>query len=238
MGRREGRLSMWRRFVRAFRSFFGFFISGLENPELILQQNIRDMNDQTLLTKENVGYKAQITDMTSKIKAAVNAKRDDIAGQYALQLQHIKEGLVRNEQQLHVAEAAFEKANQVKEAFLREVKRKSAEATEALASSRRGEWEKKVADTMEQFQVAGIDATHDEMLRKVQEKTAVNEARMEMALSNVDVQALKLDEEAEKLRASDLVSQFKQEMGMSEAVPPPSDANGVAKTIGRTQVQA
>ena len=37
---------MWRRLQRMFRSFAGFFISVAEDPELILQQNIRDMNDR------------------------------------------------------------------------------------------------------------------------------------------------------------------------------------------------
>jgi len=37
---------MWRRLSRMVRSFVGFFISVGENPELILEQNIRDMNDQ------------------------------------------------------------------------------------------------------------------------------------------------------------------------------------------------
>ncbi|HEY1417997.1 MAG TPA: PspA/IM30 family protein, partial [Myxococcaceae bacterium] len=37
---------MWKRFKRAVRSFFGFFVSGIENPEMILEQNIRDLNDQ------------------------------------------------------------------------------------------------------------------------------------------------------------------------------------------------
>ncbi|HZJ54691.1 MAG TPA: PspA/IM30 family protein, partial [Myxococcaceae bacterium] len=34
---------MWKRFKRAMRGFFGFFVSGIENPELILEQNIRDL---------------------------------------------------------------------------------------------------------------------------------------------------------------------------------------------------
>ncbi len=38
---------MFRRFSRVLRSFFGFFISVAE-AELILEQNIRDMNDRFL----------------------------------------------------------------------------------------------------------------------------------------------------------------------------------------------
>src|SRR4051812_35114568 len=124
---------MWQRFRRAMRSFFGFFVSSIEDPELILEQNIRDMNDQipkmnesiamvkanqTLLEKENTQYKNQIGELTSKIKAAIQASRDDIAGTYAGQLEQAKTGLMRNEQQLTMAKAAFEKAMQVKAAFI------------------------------------------------------------------------------------------------------------------------
>ena len=37
----------------------------------------------------------------------------------------------------------------------------------AIRDARRAKWQSKVADAMESFAVAGIDATHDEMLRKV-----------------------------------------------------------------------
>src|SRR3989442_1657650 len=133
---------MWRRLVRAMRSFVGFFISVAENPELILEQDIRDY--------------------------------------------------------------------------------------------RRAQWQKKVADAMEQFEVAGISQTHDEMVRKIEEMTAVNEARMEMALGNVDEQKVKIEEEAEKLRASELVKQFKVEMGLMRAEAPAAAAE---KTIGSKEGQ-
>lgn len=239
---------MWQRFRRAMRSFFGFFVSSIEDPELILEQNIRDLNDQipkmnesiamvkanvTLLEKENQQYRMEIAEITAKVKAAIQANREDIAGTYAAQLQTKKSALARNDQQLANAKAAYEKAQQVKQAFLREKERKTREATEALRDARRAKWQSKVADTMESFQVAGVDATHDEMLRKVNEQTAVNEARMEMALDNVDVQSVKIEEDAEKIRASELVKQFKLEMGMADAgVAPGADAE---KTIGKKE---
>jgi phage shock protein A len=47
----------------------------------------------------------------------------------------------------------------------------------------------------------------------------VNEARMDMALGNVDQQRFKIEEEAENLRASELVKQFKVEMGLISPAP-------------------
>ena len=235
---------MWKRFRRAMRSMFGWMISAAEDPEMILEQNIRDLNDQvpkmnesiamvkanvTLLDKENQKYKNDSADLTAKVKAALQAGREDIATTYATQLQTLRGAMLRNEQQLSAARQAYDKAMQVKQAFMREKDRKTNDAMQALRDARRAKWQSKVADAMESFQVAGIDATHDEMLQKIQETTAVNEARMDMALSNVDTQGMKIEEEAEKIRAGELLKQFKQEMGLEG----PSDTGGGDKTIGK-----
>ena len=240
---------MWRRLSRMVRSFVGFFISAAENPEIILEQNIRDMNDQvprmnesiamvkanvTLLEKEESKYKSEVNEVTSKVKAAIQAGRDDLAGQFAVQLEQLRSALARSQGQLQTARAAFEKAIAVKTAFLREKERKTQEAMSAIRDYRRSQWQKKVADVMEQFNVAGISQTHDEMVRKIEETTAVNEARMEMALGNVDQQRVKLDEEAEKLRAADLVKQFKAEMGL---LTPDASAGSPEKTIGGREAE-
>jgi len=239
---------MWERFKRAMRSFVGFFVSSIEDPELILEQNIRDMNDQipkmnesiamvranvTLLEKENGKYKTEIGDLTAKVKAAIQAGREDLAAQYATRLQMEKSALNRNEGQLQAAKSAYDKALNVKKAFMREKERKTAEAMAAIRDARRAKWQAKVADAMESFEVAGIDATHDEMIRKIEEQTAMNEARMNMALESVDHTAVKIEEEAEKIQANELVKQFKLEMGLESpaAVSPVSETG--EKTIGK-----
>ena len=45
---------MWKRFVRAIKSLFGGLISSIEDPKLILEQNIREMNDQIPKMNENI----------------------------------------------------------------------------------------------------------------------------------------------------------------------------------------
>ena len=85
-----------------------------------------------------------------------------------------------------------------------------------------------------QFEVAGISQTHDEMVRKIEEETAVNEARMDMALSNVDQQKIKIEEEAQKLQANELVKQFKIEMGWAA---PSATGAAAEKTIGGKEPQ-
>ncbi|MFN7924044.1 MAG: PspA/IM30 family protein [Bryobacteraceae bacterium] len=240
---------MFNRIARVFRSFVGMFISFAEDPEMLLQQNIRDMNDQvprmnesiamvkanvTLLEKEEAKYKNDVLDLTAKVKAAIQAGRDDLAGSFASQLESLRSALARTQGQLSTAQAAYDKALNVKKAFLREKERKTQEALAAIRDYRRSQWQQKVADALEQFEVAGISQTHDEMVRKIEEKTAMQEARMEMALTNVDQQKIKIEEEAEKLRANELVKQFKIEMGLMSPQPAAGEAQ---KTIGGREQQ-
>lgn len=246
---------MWKRFVRALKSMFGGVVSSLEDPKLILEQNIRELNDQVPRMNENIAtvkasvmmlekevrrYELQVAEMTSKIRSAINASRDDIAETYALQLQKAKEQLVTTQEQLTVAQRAYEKAQQVKKAFMREKDRKIQEAREALRTHERAQWQAKIADAMEQFEVGGLDQTHDEMIMRLNEKSAKNEARMEMALDSVDTKMMEIEVDAEKLRAQDLVKQFKLEMNQPAAAKPLADSiedesseASSTKTIGK-----
>lgn len=220
---------MFKRFIRAIKSIFGGFISSMEDPRLILEQNIRDLNDQIPQMNENIAtvkanmmmlqkevnkYEKRIQDLTAKIKSAIQADRDDIAEGYALQLEQARESMGSSKEQLKFAEQAYEKALKVKKAFVREKDRKIQEAKEALRASERAEWQGRVADAMEQFEMGGLDQTHDEMLSRLNEQTAKNEARMELALDSIDTETMEIEANAEKLRASELVKQFKSEMGL------------------------
>lgn len=253
-------MSLWSRFKRFLRSIFGGAITALENPRLILEQNIRELNDQVpkmneniatvkanviLLQKEKRRADAEVQELTSKVKASIQAGREDLAQQHAIRLEKARAQAAKTQEQLKYASAAYDKAQQVKKAFMRERQKKIAEAQEALRAHERAKWQSQVADALEQFEVSGIDQTHDEMISKIEEETARHEARMELALDSIDTQALRIEEDAEKIRASELVKQFKLEMGMTEeAAPaeprlevPERETEEGAKTIGRERTQ-
>ena len=228
-------MSLWKRFKRAMRSIFGGAVSSMEDPRLILEQNIRELNDQVPQMNENIAtVKANVlmlekevrrtedtvNTLTSKIKAAINADRDDIAEQKAMRLEKEKEALENLERQLENARSAYDKALRVKKSFMREKENKIQEAKDALRAHERAQWQSKVADTMEQFEVSGLDQTHDEMIQRLNEETAKSEARMELALDSVSAEEMQIEEDAERLRASELVNQFKIEMGKE---PSPSN---------------
>jgi len=223
---------MWKRFVRALRALFGGAVKAIEDPKLILEQNIRELNDQVpkmnesiatvkasvkLLQNEHDKLTKQHRDIESKLRASIKQGRDDIASNYALRLESTLSSLADTKEELVAAERAYEKALEVKKAFMRERERKIKEAQEAMRAHERSQWQAKIADTMESFEVGGIDQTHDEMLNRLNEKTAKNEARMDIAIESVDTSQYQIEEEAENLRAMDLVNRYKLEMGMNES---------------------
>ena len=257
-------LSIWARFKRALRSLFGGAVSAMENPRMILEQNIRELNDQVpemneniatvkanmiMLRKEAEKSEDQIDQLTARIKSAIQSDREDIARKYAMRLEKEKESLERTNQQLQHAEKAYEKALKVKKAFMREKEKKIQEAQDALRAHEQAKWQSEIADTLEQFEVTGLDQTHDEMVRKLNRETAQNEARMELALDSVDSEALQIEEDAEEIRAAELVNQFKMEMdgGSSSArdtettseetidLPDEVEEEAPQKTIGKKQ---
>lgn len=236
-------MSFFDRLGRWWRSLWGNAMDGLENPEMILKQNIRDMEEQIPVMNENIAMvKANMTlqknnlaklqnqseELKSKIKATLQADRRDLALNYATTLEQVQKEIRAIEDQVKVGEQAYEKSMKVKTAFLQEKERKKQEAMHAITKHKQAEWQKKVADAMESFEVSGIDATHDEMIQKIEEESALNEARMEMALDNIDSTGMEIEHEAEAIRANELLKQFELEMGLTS----PETAAEAEKTIG------
>ena len=228
----------------------------MENPRLILEQNIRELNDQVpkmneniatvkanviLLQKELKKVDSEVKVLRSKIQTSIQNGRDDLARQHAIRFESAQTQLTKTQEQLSYANVAYDKAQQVKKAFMRERQRKIDAAQEALRAHERAQWQANVADALEKFEVGGIDQTHDEMIQRLDQETAQNEARIEVALDGVDVQAVQLDAEAEDLRAMELVNQMKLEMGLSESTteiehaPEEEDRESEDKTMGRTR---
>ncbi len=245
---------MFARIKRIFRSFVGLFINMAENPELILEQNIRDMRDKIpemntgiakarggiiLLENEATKYKEDVARLTAKVKASLMAGEEGLAGQLAVQLKKTQEALDRNQEQLASAKHGYEALLKLKERYMREVKIKTEEAQQALSDSRAAKWKSELAGVFESFEVAGVDSTHDEMLAKLKEKSAMADGKLAMAAESIDMKSIEIEEKAQALEGQELLKQFKLDMGMTTATPaivsePIAES---AKTVGPIREQ-
>jgi phage shock protein A len=240
---------MWQRFARIVRSFVGFFISTMEDPKLILEQTVRDMQDKVpvmnqglakarggiiMLENEAKQYEREIAMLTAKVKACVVAKDEHLGATYALRLKNTQEALARNREQMQAAKSGYESLLKMKEKFMREIKAKTEEALAAIRDAEASKWKSELADTFEQFEVAGVDATYDEMIGKLRSKNAEAEGRLAMAAESVDMKSITIDEKAEELEGKELFRAFQTEMGVSPEGEKKSQAE---KTIGSKEQQ-
>lgn len=224
-------MSLWKRLKRALRALLGKAVETIEDPKLILEQNIRELNEQipkmnehiasvkatlTLLERELDKYQKEYNELMARVRAALNQNREDLAAQYALRVERLKQSIAQTQAELEAARRAYEKALEVKKLFMRERERKIQEARAALQQYERAKWQAKIADAFEQFEVGGIDQTHDEMVRRLQEKAAQYEARLELAIESIDTSRLKIDEEMERIQAQESLNRLKAELGLME----------------------
>ena len=126
-------MGIWTRMKRSMRALFGGIIEKTEDPELILQQTIRDMRDRVpelnnsvaqvmatekLLAKNKERLETQVVDLDSKIRASVKMGRDDIATAYIGQLQQAQVDLERTDAQLELASSASKNALKARDNYV------------------------------------------------------------------------------------------------------------------------
>ena len=222
-------MSTWSRLKRTLRALFGGLIEKTEDPELVLQQTIRDMRDRVpelnnsvaqvmaterLLAKNKDKLSQQVVDLDSKIKASIKMGRDDIATAYIGQLQQAQLDLQRTEQQLQHAELASKQALKARDNYVIQMQRRSAEAMQLVNQSKQAKLQEQLAQTMESFQIGDDASTFNEMREKIDRRAAAAEAKMQLGSASVDAQMQDIEREALDMQLQDKLLEYKQSMGL------------------------
>src|SRR3954467_7498314 len=194
-------MGLWARLTRVFRASTGAALDRIENPELVLQQTIRDMRDRVpelnnsvaqvmaterLLAKNKDRLAKQVVDLDSKIKAAIKMNRDDIATAYIGQLQQAQLDLSKTGQQLEHASNASEQARKARDNYILQMQRRSAEAMQLINQSKQAKLQEQLAQTMSTFQLGDDAATFNEMRDKIDRRAAAAEAKLQLGSAILD----------------------------------------------------
>jgi phage shock protein A len=244
---------MWQRLKRLFRSIFGGLIEKAEDPELILQQTIRDMREkvpqmqnnvaqvmatQKLLEKEVVILEREIKEYDAKVKASISQGRDDIAKTYITALQEKQIALERARAQLETARTASEQAKRFLENYILQVKKKTAEAQQLVNEARAAKMQEQLSQTMASFQIGDDAGSFQEMREKIQRRAAAAEARMDLATSGVETKIADIERESLDIQVEDTLLAYKRQMGLvqepapSVPVPPGIENERGEKSLG------
>jgi len=211
------------------RALFGGIIERTEDPELILQQTIRDMRDRVpelnnsvaqvmatekLLAKNKDRLETQVVDLDSKIRASVKMGRDDIATAYIGQLQQAQMDLQKTTQQLEHANLASKQALKARDNYVLQMQRRTAEAMQLINQSKQAKLQEQLAQTMESFQIGDDASTFNEMRDKIDRRAAAAEAKLQLGSASVDNQMQDIEREAMDMQLQDKLLAYKREMGL------------------------
>ena len=236
-------MGLWARISRVFRASTGAALDKIENPELVLQQTIRDMRDRVpelnnsvaqvmaterLLQKNNENLERQVVDLDSKIKAAVKMGRDDIASAYIGQLQQAQMDKERTAAQLEFATSASKNALKARDNYVLNMKKKTAEAMQLISAAKQAKLQEQLAQTMESFNIGDDASTFNEMREKIERRVAAAEAKLQLGTSSVDSQMADIEREAMDIQLQDKLLEYKQQMGMLG----PASGSASGKQIG------
>src|ERR671914_1432621 len=222
-------MGVWSRMKRSVRALFGGIIEKTEDPELILQQTIRDMRDRVpelnnsvaqvmatekLLAKSRERLETQVVDLDSKIRASVKMGRDDIATAYIGQLQQAQMDLQKTSQQLEHANLASKQALKARDNYVLQMQRRTAEAMQLINQSKQAKLQEQLAQTMQSFQLGDDASTFNEMRDKIDRRAAAAEAKMQLGAASVDNQMQDIEREAMDMQLQDKLLEYKQTMGL------------------------
>ena len=225
-------MGLWTRMKRSMRALFGGIVEATEDPELILQQTIRDMRDripdlnnsvaqvmatEKLLAKNKDRLETQVVDLDSKIKASIKMNRDDIATAYIGQLQQAQLDLQKTSHQLEHASLASKQALKARDNYMLQMQRRTAEAMQLINQSKQAKLQEQLAQTMASFQLGDDAGTFDEMRDKIDRRAAAAEAKMQLGTSSVDTQMQEIEREAMDMQLQDKLLTYKREMGLLSA---------------------
>jgi len=243
-------MGLWTRMKRSVRALFGGIIEKTEDPELILQQTIRDMRDRVpelnnsvaqvmatekLLAKNKERLETQVVDLDSKIRASVKMGRDDIATAYIGQLQQAQLDLQKTSQQLEHANLASKQALKARDNYVLQMQRRTAEAMQLINQSKQAKLQEQLAQTMESFQLGDDASTFNEMRDKIDRRAAAAEAKMQLGAASVDTQMQDIEREAMDMQLQDKLLAYKKDMGLLGAgtsAPTPQALPAEGETSG------
>jgi phage shock protein A len=242
-------MGLWTRMKRSMRALFGGIIEKTEDPELILQQTIRDMRDRVpelnnsvaqvmatekLLAKNKERLETQVVDLDSKIRASVKMGRDDIATAYIGQLQQAQVDLQKTSQQLEHANLASKQALKARDNYVLQMQRRTAEAMQLINQSKQAKLQEQLAQTMESFQLGDDASTFNEMRDKIDRRAAAAEAKMQLGSANVDTKMQDIEREAMDMQLQDKLLSYKRDMGLLGAGSSSAPATQALPAEGET----
>jgi len=221
---------MWNCIRRFFKSVLGSLVNNAENPVTILKQNIRELREKKIKYNKRLAdargrkgkakrevkkFKDRVDKIEKLIKRAINKKKDEKAKELAKNLQDNETKLEKAEENYNQLKKIMNKLEENKKVFDREIDEKIREAKNAIQEHKLSETFGEVANTMESFEIGGVDQTHEVVINRLEKDSVKTQTQMEIALESSEDENRSLPSTKE-FEAEETLKKFKKEMESGE----------------------
>ncbi len=226
---------MFARIGRIISSFFNRFLGSVEDPTMILENNIRELQTQVPRLNESVArsngavimlqkqlgkYIEDIQTFDSQVKAALKLGDENAARDIVIRLQDLKDKEIKTARDLELAQTNLSQVQETRNQTVNEIKSKIEEIRGAIEENRFSQMQKEIAETISPDTSTDINSTTNstnEMLAKLEQQTAINQGSFAAALSNKapELQSARIQKEAKRMQADDLLMQYKESMNLT-----------------------
>ena len=229
------------RLSRLVRANVNDMLDRAENPELMLDQILRDMESNIQMARGQVatmiaqekelrGDLKEVTELSgewqTKASRAVQAGKDDLAREALRRKKDNDESATLYEQQLSAQSQTLERMKSQLAALESKYQSTLSQRDTLIARQRRAKSQQKVAETVSTFSPMDPTAELDRIERKIRSTEARAEATIEMDDDSIDTQFAELDydtdveKELEALKAS--LGTPPDALGTGDHMPGPS----------------
>ncbi|HEY3283690.1 MAG TPA: PspA/IM30 family protein [Armatimonadota bacterium] len=222
---------MFRRFMNVIRSFFGLFVRGMENPELLLQQYIDDMRSQVPKMNDTVAevmktevllrgqlekLEKRVQELDQQVIAAVKLgpQYEEEAKMLIQELEQTKVHLEETRAQYETAKQASTQAKSARDDYMRQMNGKIQEAQRALSRAKQAKMQEQLSGMMMSFQTGDQSDTLERMTEKIDERAAKAQARVELATNSVDSRLQDIKRKSQTAAVDSKLLEYKRQLGM------------------------
>lgn len=223
------------RFFNWLKALFNRMMNKLEDPDLMLDQARRDMQDTLRDNKEKAvqaitqrnNLQAMVDDHERKTaqleqQAIMALKQDnrDLArqflrekGNYAATLESLKVSLAQANQTVEVVKVAIRRQEE-------EVRKKTAEALAMKAQYKQAQIETSINKALEGFTTEAQFGTFEAAAERIRGAKSEAAARQEMMAESIQGKVMQMEDKAVDYAAEEELKQLEQRLGMATAPPP------------------
>ncbi len=243
---------MFSRISRLISSFFNRFMAQIEDPAMLLENNILELqklipelnksvaisgSSVILLQKELAKFQEEAITLDKRIKAAIALGEDSAAKDMIIRLQDAQLKIEKLTKDLEIAKTNLNSIQQIRDLRVKEIKSKQEEIRSKVSEHRFSVVQSDIAKALDASIATSsnnLSESMDEQMTKLEQKTAQNQSTLLASMYNnrSAITGQAIEQKASEMEADKLLEEYKNKANLTNSAN--SATNSVPKQAGQT----